>query len=108
MLNKIPGGEVHLGKHTRQLWLYISFARQNQMESFQQPAFDITELTDEFDPSDTPKDGIQYLRKVMFEREKCPAIVVRPLEIAKATKSTASTATEWIVRSFQAVKLAID
>lgn len=76
------------------------------MESFQQPAFDITESTDEFDPSDIPKDGIEYLRTVMFERERCPAIVVRPLEKAKEMKSTASTATKWNVTCFQVVKFA--
>lgn len=48
------------------------------MDSFQQPAFSFSMPTDDFDPDCVPTDGEQYLQKVVFERNKCPAVVVKP------------------------------
>lgn len=48
------------------------------MESFQQQALCFTMPTDDFDPSQAPADGEQYLQSVIYERNKCPAVVVKP------------------------------
>lgn len=50
------------------------------MDSFQQPAFCFSLPTEDFDPNHEPTDGEQYLQSVIYERKKCPAIVVRPLK----------------------------
>lgn len=49
------------------------------MDSFQQPAFCFSMPTDDFDPNQVPTDGEQYLQCVIYERIKCPAVVVKPL-----------------------------
>ncbi|XP_031622587.1 protein Gemin2 [Contarinia nasturtii] len=49
------------------------------MDSFQQPAFCFNMPTDEYDPNQVPVDGEQYLQSVIYERKKCPAVVVRPV-----------------------------
>lgn len=73
------------------------------MESFQQPAFDLTQIPEGYDPNAAPQDGNQYLRTVMSERAKCPAIVVRPLKNGHRNKSAHSTAPAWNVKSIQVV-----
>lgn len=50
------------------------------MDTFQQPAFSITMPTNDFDPDRVPIDGEQYLQSVVYERNKCPAVVVKPFE----------------------------
>lgn len=50
------------------------------MDSFQQPAFSITLPTDDFDPNFVPTDGEQYLQSVVYERNQCPAVVVKPFK----------------------------
>lgn len=34
--------------------------------------------SDGFDPNHEPMDGEQYLQSVVYERTKCPAVVVKP------------------------------
>lgn len=51
------------------------------MESFQQPAFCFNMPARDFDPNQIPSDGEQYLQSVIFERNKCPAVVVKPFKI---------------------------
>lgn len=50
------------------------------MDSRQQPAFCFSMPDDDFDPNHEPIDGEQYLQSVIYERNKCPAVVVKPLE----------------------------
>lgn len=50
------------------------------MDSFQQPAFSFAMPTDDFDPNCEPTDGEQYLQSVVYERNKCPAVVVKPFK----------------------------
>lgn len=49
------------------------------MESFQQQALCFSMPTDDFDPNQVPTDGEQYLQSVIYERNKCPAVVVKPM-----------------------------
>lgn len=72
------------------------------MESFQRQALEFSKLTGEFDPSYVPQDGNQYLQKVAFEREKCPAIVVKPLKKSN-NKTTAINVPEWNMQNIQPV-----
>lgn len=60
------------------------------MDSFQQPAFSLSLPPDDFDPTQVPTDGEQYLHSVIYERNKCPAVVVRPLkrDVEKETTTT--------------------
>lgn len=60
------------------------------MDSFQQPAFSLSLPPDNFDPTHVPTDGEQYLHSVIYERNKCPAVVVRPLkrDVGKETSTT--------------------
>lgn len=60
------------------------------MDSFQQPAFSLSSPPDNFDPTHVPTDGEQYLHSVIYERNKCPAVVVRPLkrDVGKETATT--------------------
>ena len=46
--------------------------------SFQQQALDVRQPDENFDPSVEPQDGEEYLMKVIYERNKCPAVVVKP------------------------------
>lgn len=57
------------------------------MESFQQPAFCLGHLIDDFDPNQVPADGEQYLQSVIYERSNCPAVVVKPLKKKKKKNS---------------------
>lgn len=72
------------------------------MESFQQPAFEFSKLTNAFDPSCIPEDGNQYLQKVAFERGKCPAIVVKPLKKSN-NQITKENGPEWSMQIIQPV-----
>lgn len=51
------------------------------MDSFQQQAFSFKMPTHEFNPNQKPMDGEEYLQSVAYERSKCPAIVVKPLNV---------------------------
>lgn len=50
------------------------------MDSFQQQALCFSLPTGDFDPNQVPTDGEEYLQSVIYERNKCPAVVVRPLK----------------------------
>lgn len=69
------------------------------MDSFQQPAFSCSFPTDDFDPDHVPTDGEQYLQSVIYERTKCPAVVVRPLKrdvvCETETKESKSSLSVW-------------
>lgn len=49
------------------------------MDSFQQQALCFSMPAEDFDPNQVPADGEQYLQSVIYERNKCPAVVVKPL-----------------------------
>lgn len=72
------------------------------MESFQQPAFEFSKITNAFDPSFIPEDGHQYLQKVAFERGRCPDIVVKPLKKSN-NKITIENRLEWNMQNIQPV-----
>lgn len=68
------------------------------MDSFQQPAFSFTMPTGDFDPDRVPIDGEQYLQRVFYERNKCPAVVVKPFKqnVNKDTDANEGLATRSI------------
>ncbi|XP_055317048.1 protein Gemin2 [Sitodiplosis mosellana] len=61
------------------------------MESFQQPAFYFDLPMDDFDPNQEPIDGEQYLRSVIYERNHCPAVVVKPVKKKKKKKNVGTS-----------------
>lgn len=65
------------------------------MESFQQQALGFNMPNSDFDPNSEPTDGEEYLQKVFYERAKCPAVVVKPLESVKPTTQSTNSATIW-------------
>lgn len=54
------------------------------MESMQYKVLEFDLPAEDFDPNFTPENGIQYLQQVVYERERCPAVVVKPLQPADA------------------------
>lgn len=58
------------------------------MDTLQHKVLDFEPPADDFDPNFIPEDGIQYLQQVAYERNKCPVIVVKPLN-PSATSSLA-------------------
>lgn len=49
------------------------------MDSLQYKVLEFDMPDDDFDPNFVPENGIQYLQQVAFERNRCPAVVVKPL-----------------------------
>lgn len=50
---------------------------RSPMETFQLQALEIHEPGPDFDPTVAPKDGDEYLTHMLYERKKCPAVMVR-------------------------------
>ncbi|KAK6632155.1 hypothetical protein RUM44_007185 [Polyplax serrata] len=46
-------------------------------------AFDVREITSDFDPSIQPANGHEYLQHVMYEASKCPQVVVAKIDTRK-------------------------
>ncbi|XP_039964187.1 protein Gemin2 [Bactrocera neohumeralis] len=62
------------------------------METFQQQALEIREPGLDFDPSVAPKDGDEYLMHMLYERKKCPAVMVREPNKCKKNRTAAALA----------------
>lgn len=78
------------------------------MESFQQQALFFSMPTDDFDPNRVPEDGEQYLQSVVYERNKCPAVVKKTLKkktTAKATQATETKTSRFIWEQYNKVSL---
>lgn len=52
------------------------------MDSLQYKVLEFDLPADDFDPNFVPENGVQYLQQVAFERNRCPAVVVKPLQSA--------------------------
>lgn len=63
------------------------------VESFQQQALEVRQPDSDFDPDFIPQNGEEYLTKVIYERNKCPAVLVKPLR-DKHTKPNTVTVPE--------------
>lgn len=61
------------------------------MESFQQRALGFEMPSSDFDPNRIPEDGEQYLQSVIYERAKCPAVVVKEIVVKQTKSSTQPT-----------------
>lgn len=61
------------------------------MESFQQPAFCLTLSPEDFDPTQVPTDGEQYLQSVIYERNNCPAVVVKSVKRKNVSRGQKSS-----------------
>lgn len=48
------------------------------MDTMQHKVLDFDMPPADFDPNFIPENGIQYLQQVVYERSKCPAVVVKP------------------------------
>lgn len=48
-----------------------------EQETFQQQALEITPPGINFDPFKQPENGEEYLMHMLYERKRCPAVVVR-------------------------------
>lgn len=67
----------------------------DEIESFQLQALEITPIDDNFDPSKQPQNGEEYLRHMLYERKKCPAVVVkRPKNLEQYPKNDSSVELE--------------
>lgn len=64
------------------------------MESFQQQALCFSMPAEDFDPNRIPQDGEQYLQSVVYERNKCPAVVKKTLKKKFTAKHTQATDTK--------------
>lgn len=60
------------------------------MDTFQHQVLDFEMPTDDFDPNFVPEDGLQYLQQVVFERKRCPTVVVKPLKNTECCPQTIS------------------
>lgn len=49
-----------------------------EVDTIQKPALAVEPPDENFDPDLTPETGEQYLQQVMYERGKCPVVVVAP------------------------------
>lgn len=50
----------------------------DDLETFQQQALEIRQPGDNFDPSAPPQNGEEFLMHMLYERKRCPAVVVKP------------------------------
>lgn len=48
-----------------------------ELETFQQQALEIKNPGEDFDPSKLPQNGEEYLMHMLYERKRCPAVVVK-------------------------------
>lgn len=58
------------------------------MDTLQHKVLDFEPPADDFDPNFIPEDGIQYLQQVVYERNKCPVVVVKPLNPSATASQT--------------------
>lgn len=57
------------------------------MESMQHQVLEVEMPSDDFDPNFTPQTGEQYLQQVVYERRKCPSVVVKPFKRKRLNQS---------------------
>lgn len=55
------------------------------MDSLQHKVLEFELPPDDFNPDFIPENGIQYLQQVVYERNKCPAVVVKPIQNTQST-----------------------
>ncbi|XP_061397528.1 protein Gemin2 [Musca vetustissima] len=48
------------------------------LETFQQQALEIRQPGENFDPTAPPQNGEEFLMHMLYERKRCPAVVVKP------------------------------
>ncbi|GBP97656.1 Protein Gemin2 [Eumeta japonica] len=61
-------------------------------------ALEITPIDSDFDPSKQPQSGEEYLRHMLYERKKCPAVVVKRPKNFELSSKTESSQLELEVR----------
>lgn len=57
-------------------------------EPLQTVALEVPYPDDSFDPTTVPQNGIEYLMSVIYERDRCPGTVVKPLNQAQPKVNT--------------------
>ena len=62
-----------------------------EYETFQRQALLVEYPDENFDPTAIPTDGMEYLKKVVYERRTVPAIVVKDLDESKKKKNLSGT-----------------
>lgn len=65
------------------------------MDSLQYKVLEFDMPGDDFDPNFTPEDGLQYLQQVVYERQRCPAVVVKPLPVGALAALPAIPTPSW-------------
>lgn len=65
------------------------------MESLQYKVLEFDMPAEDFDPNFTPENGIQYLQQVAYERDRCPAVVVKPLVVEAANEGGSIPTPAW-------------
>lgn len=74
------------------------------MDTLQHKVLDFEPPSDDFDPNFIPEDGIQYLQQVVYERNKCPVVVVKPLNTSATAPANQTDPIAW--HKFKPVSLA--
>lgn len=62
-----------------------------EQETFQQQALEVREPGENFDPSAPPQNGEEFLMHMVYERKRCPAVVMKPPKKGKVVQTTATT-----------------
>lgn len=63
----------------------------DEQETFQQQALEVREPGENFDPSAPPQNGEEFLMHMVYERKRCPAVVMKPPKKGKVVQTTATT-----------------
>lgn len=59
-------------------WFF--FKEEMDLDTFQQQALEVRQPDQDFDPESIPQNGEEFLMKVIYERNHCPAVLVKPPE----------------------------
>lgn len=65
------------------------------MDTLQHKVLDFEPPAEDFDPNFIPEDGIQYLQQVVYERNKCPVVVVKPLNPSATASQNQTEPIAW-------------
>lgn len=63
----------------------------DEQETFQQQALEVREPGENFDPSAPPQNGEEFLMHMVYERKRCPAVVMKPPKKGKVVQTAATT-----------------